>query len=83
MLRRASAIAPPDRLSQPTITTQRRRVPTPTSSMESATISRLMSEAFMPSVPIDSPSEIEIVFTSMGVPPAARTPAITRWASSR
>ena len=37
----------------------------------------------MPSVPIDTPSETEIVLNSIGVPPAARTPSLTRWASSR
>ena len=32
--------------------------------------SRLMSDAFMPSVPIVMPSEIETVLNSIGVPPA-------------
>ena len=54
-----------------------------TSSTESAMTSRLMSEPFMPSVPIVMPSVIEIVLTSMGVPPAARTPCITFSASFR
>ena len=52
-----------------------------TSSTESAMTSRLMSEPFMPSVPIVMPSVIEIVLTSMGVPPASRTPCITFSAS--
>ncbi len=51
--------------------------------MESATTSRLTSEAFMPSVPMVTPSEIAMVLNSMGVPPAARTPAFTFAASSR
>ncbi len=46
-------------------------------------ISREMSEAFMPSVPIEMPSLMETVFTSIGVPPAARIPAITCCASAR
>src|SRR5215469_7504668 len=45
--------------------------------MESAITSRLISEAFMPSVPIVSPSLMAIVLNSMGVPPAARTPSFT------
>jgi hypothetical protein len=54
-----------------------------TSSTESATTSRLMSEPFMPSVPMVMPSVMETVFTSMGVPPAARTPCMTFSASFR
>ena len=46
-------------------------------------ISREMSEAFMPSVPMVMPSEIETVLTSIGVPPASRMPRMTSWASSR
>ena len=37
----------------------------------------------MPSVPIETPSETETVLNSIGVPPAARTPAFTCCASSR
>ena len=37
----------------------------------------------MPSVPIETPSETEIVLNSIGVPPAARMPSLTRSASSR
>ena len=37
----------------------------------------------MPSVPMEMPSEIEIVLTSIGVPPAARMPAITCCARTR
>ena len=37
----------------------------------------------MPSVPIETPSETEIVLNSIGVPPASRIPRFTCWASSR
>ena len=49
--------------------------PRPTSSIESAITSRLTSDAFMPSVPMVTPSEMAMVLNSMGVPPAARTPS--------
>ena len=58
-------------------------MPPQTTSIESAITSRLTSEARMPSVPIETPSETETVLNSIGVPPAARMPAFTRWASSR
>src|SRR5262249_9547007 len=35
-------------------------------------------EAFIPSVPIEMPSDTAMVLYSMGVPPAARIPAFTR-----
>ncbi len=54
-----------------------------TSSTESATTSRLMREPFMPSVPMVMPSVIEMVLTSIGVPPAARMPCMTFSASFR
>ena len=57
--------------------------PRTTSSMESAMTSRLTSEAFMPSVPMVTPSEMAMVLNSMGVPPAARMPSFTLTASSR
>ena len=57
--------------------------PRPTSSMESAITSRLMSEAFIPSVPIVTPSEMATVFSSIGTPPASRIPALTSSASRR
>ena len=60
-----------------------RLLPRATSSMESAINSRLMSEVFMPSVPIVMPSEMETVLNSNGVPPAARTPAFTCSAKAR
>ncbi len=53
------------------------------SSIESATTSRLMSDAFMPSVPIVIPSEMAIELNSIGFAPAARMPAFTGTASSR
>ena len=53
------------------------------SSMESAITSRLTRDAFIPSVPIVTPSDTAIVLNSMGVPPAARMPSLTRAASSR
>jgi hypothetical protein len=59
-------------------TTPSKRCPRATSSMESAMTSRLMSDAFMPSVPMEMPSETAMVLYSIGVPPAARMPALTR-----
>ena len=71
-------IAPGVVLSQPTRqTTPSSRWPRMTSSIESATTSRLMSDAFMPSVPIDTPSLTLMVLNSIGVPPAARMPSLT------
>ena len=54
-----------------------------TSSIESAITSRLTSEARIPAVPIVIPSEIAIVLSSIGVPPAARMPSLTLAASAR
>ena len=51
--------------------------------MESATISRLTRDPFMPSVPIVMPSLTAMVLNSIGVPPAARTPSLTLTARSR
>jgi hypothetical protein len=45
--------------------------------------SRLIRLAFIPSVPIVVPSETEMVPNSIGVPPAARIPALTCSASRR
>jgi hypothetical protein len=53
------------------------------SSIESAITSRLTSDAFMPWVPIVTPSETATVLNSMGVPPAARTPSLTFSATAR
>ena len=82
---RPTAIAPAGIvLSQPTMHTMpSNRWPRATSSIESAMTSRLMSEAFMPSVPIVTPSETAIVLNSIGVPPAARMPSFTHSASRR
>ena len=51
--------------------------------MELAMTSRLTRDAFMPSVPIVTPSDMAMVLNSMGVPPAARMPSFTFTASSR
>src|ERR1700694_2665358 len=65
-------------LSQPTIKTRpSKRCPRVTSSIESAMTSRLTSEAFMPSVPIETPSETAMVLNYIGVAPAAGMPALT------
>ena len=37
----------------------------------------------MPSVPMEMASLMAMVLTSMGVPPASRTPAMAAWASWR
>jgi hypothetical protein len=71
-------------LSQPeSVTRPSSRWPRATSSTESAIQSRLMREAFIPSVPIAMPSVTEIVLNSIGVPPPARMPSATFWASLR
>src|SRR6266568_8195344 len=64
-------------------TSPSKRWPRATSSIESAITSRETSEARIPSVPIETPSEIEIVLNSSGVPPASRMPSLTSCASSR
>jgi len=53
------------------------------SSIESAMISRETSDARMPSVPMEMPSDMAMVLNSTGVPPAARMPALTCSASAR
>ena len=60
-----------------------KRCPRATSSIESAITSRLTSDAFMPSVPMLTPSLTATVLNSMGVPPAARIPSFTATARSR
>src|SRR6202045_2876698 len=71
-------------LSRPTIKTRpSKRGPRVTSSIESAITSRLTREAFMPSVPIETPSETAMVLNSIGVPPAARMRVFTFSASRR
>ena len=52
-----------------------------THSTESAMISRLTSDARMPSWPIEMPSDTEMVPNSIGKPPAARTPSFEPCAS--
>ena len=83
--KRQSAITVPGIvLSHPlTATTASNMWASHTSSIESAITSRLASEAFIPSVPIVIPSEIAIVFSSIGVPPAARMPSLTFAPSAR
>ena len=85
MFKRPSAMAAPGLvLSQPVRQTMPSKLcPLETSSMESAMISREMSDAFIPSVPIATPSETEMVPNSIGVPPARRMPRFTASASSR
>src|ERR671910_888609 len=85
MSSRASAItAAGIVLSQPTRqTSPSNRWPRATSSIESAITSRETSEARIPSVPIDTPSETAIVLNSIGVPPASRMPRLTCCASAR
>src|SRR5262249_4532018 len=71
-------------LSHPTThTTASNNWPRQTSSIESAIISRLTSEARIPSVPMVSPSLMAIVLNYIGVPPAARMPSFTFAASGR
>src|SRR3954468_10581590 len=71
-------------LSQPTMpTSPSNKWPRTTSSIESAIRSRETSDARMPSVPIDTPSETAIVLNSRGVPPARRMPSFTWRASNR
>src|SRR3954451_11386532 len=71
-------------LSQPTMhTSPSKRWPRTTSSIESAIRSRETSDARMPSVPIDTPSETAIVLNSSGVAPARRIPSFTCRASAR
>ena len=50
-------------------------------STESAMISRLTSEARIPSWPIEMPSDTAMVMNSIGNPPASRTPTLDRLAS--
>ena len=71
-------------LSQPTRqTSPSRRWRRATSSSEAAIVARETSEARIPSVPIETPSEIAIVLNSSGVPPASMIPRRTCRASSR
>ncbi len=82
---RARAITQPGIvLSQPDkATTPSNRWPRATSSIESAITSRLTSDVFIPWVPMVMPSEMATVLNSIGVPPAALTPSLTRSARPR
>ncbi len=72
----AAIIIPGRFLSHPaTVTSPSIRSPKATNSTESAMTSREMSEARMPSVPIEMASEIVIVPNSMGMPPAVSMPS--------
>ena len=75
---RAQAISMPGSdLSQPAIVTSASNCSAFTiSSTESAMTSRLTSEAFMPSVPMEMPSETAMVPNSSGTAPACRTPSL-------
>jgi hypothetical protein len=85
MFNRSSPMAAPGMvLSQATrVTRPSNMYPRAVSSIESAIRSRLTSDAFMPSVPMVTPSLMAMVLNSMGVPPAARTPSFTFSASAR
>ena len=69
-------------LSQPAMVTSASNCSACTiSSTESAITSRDTSEAFMPSLPIEMPSETAIVPNSSGTAPACRTPSLAAAAS--
>ena len=63
-------------LSQPPIATNPSKPSQPTTvSMESAMTSRETSEYFMPSVPMEMPSEMVMVLKMIALPPAVFAPA--------
>src|SRR5260370_24796080 len=69
-------------LSHPPMATKPSIPSQPTTvSMESAMTSRETSEYFMPSVPMDMPSETVMVLKIMDLPPAALAPASASRAS--
>ena len=69
-------------LSQPPIATKPSMHSQPTTvSMESAITSRLTSEYFMPSVPMEMPSEIVMVLKIIALPPALLAPRSASCAS--
>ena len=80
---RAHAISMPGSdLSQPAMATSASNCSACTiTSTESAITSRLTSEDFMPSVPIEIPSDTAIVPNSNGTAPACRTPSLAAAAS--
>jgi hypothetical protein len=66
-------------LSQPPMATTPSKPWQPTTvSMESAMTSRETREYFMPSVPMEMPSEMVMVLKMTALPPAALTPAAAR-----
>ncbi len=69
--------------SRPVATSPSSRSPCITHSTESAMISRLTSEARMPSCPIEMPSDTVIVPNSSATPPARRTPSLAAAVSRR
>jgi len=76
-------IAPGMFLSQPPVARMPSRLwPLQTVSMESAITSRETSEYFMPSVPMEMPSEMVMVPKLTGIAPAARSASLARsaWA---
>ncbi len=77
-LTRAQAISMPGSdLSQPAMATSASNCSAAIiSSTESAMISRLTRDAFMPSVPMEMPSDTAIVPNSIGTAPAWRTPSL-------
>ena len=85
MSSRASAIAAAGIVLSQAIRQTRpsKRWPRATSSIESAIVSRETSEARIPDVPIETPSETAIVLNSIGVAPASRIPRLTCGASAR
>ena len=79
MLRRAAAISRPGTfLSQlGTITRPSKPWAKTMASVESAIMSRVMREYFMPVWPMAMPSQTAIAGNTMGVPPAMATPSFT------
>src|SRR6476659_2349627 len=75
-------IAPGMFLSQPPMATNPSMPSAPTTvSMESAMTSRETSEYFMPSVPMEMPSDTVMVLKTMALPPASLAPASASRAS--
>jgi len=82
-VRIAAIIIPGRFLSQPaTVTRPSTRSPNATSSTLSAISSREISDAFIPSVPIEMASEMVIVPNSMGIPPPPSIPSTADAATS-
>src|ERR1019366_1907055 len=83
MFSRAQAMSMPGSdLSQPAMATRASKPSAATiSSTESAITSRLTSDAFMPSVPIEMPSDTAMVPNSSGTAPACLMPSLAATAS--